>query len=273
MSLVPEGPLVLAGAGRMGGALLTRWLDHGLDPRAVFVQEPALALDVAQRLSQAGVRAEAALSDIGKTAAVIVLAVKPQALDGTLPAVARFAGAGTLVLSIAAGRTIASIEPFFPPGTAIVRAMPNTPASIGYGMTVCCPNRHADHARGLADRLMTVVGDVAWVADETLMDTVTAVSGSGPAYVFLLTECLAEAGQAAGLDKALARQLARKTVEGAAALMRQSDKSAKDLREDVTSPGGTTAAAVAVLTEAGALRTLMLDAVIAARDRGRELSK
>ena len=190
-----------------------------------------------------------------------------------LPPLAKLAGPDTLVLSIAAGRTSPGLRSILPSRPAIVRAMPNTPAAIGRGVTVASPTRASRRTqRALADTLLSAVGDVAWVEDEALLDAVTAVSGSGPAYVFLLAECLAEAGRAAGLDAVLAERLARATVTGSAALMEQSDSSAV-LRENVTSPGGTTAAALEILRAPDGLQELMTAAVAAAKKRGRDLAK
>jgi pyrroline-5-carboxylate reductase len=177
------------------------------------------------------------------------------------------------VLSIAAGRRIASFEKYLP-GGAVVRAMPNTPAAIGRGITAAVANRNVTPVqRALADDLLSAVGKVVWVDDESLLDAITAVSGSGPAYVFLLAECLAEAGRAAGLDARLAEELARATVSGSAALLEASDLSAAELRRNVTSPGGTTAAALEILGGEDGMQKLMTAAVAAATKRGRDLAK
>jgi pyrroline-5-carboxylate reductase len=203
---------------------------------------------------------------------VILLAVKPQIMDDVLPGLAKLAGPQTLIISIAAGRPIASFEKHLP-GGAIVRAMPNTPASIGRGITAAVANRNVTPVqRALADDMLSAVGKVVWVEDEQLLDAITAVSGSGPAYVFLLTECLAEAGRAAGLDARLADELARATVSGSAALLEASDLSAAELRRNVTSPGGTTAAALEILGGEEGMQKLMTAAVAAATKRGRELA-
>jgi pyrroline-5-carboxylate reductase len=198
--------------------------------------------------------------------------VKPQSMDGVLREVAPLAPVTTLVVSIAAGTTIATLDRGLGGGRAIVRAMPNTPAAIGRGMTVACPSARVTAAqRGLADLLLSAVGRVAWITDEILMDAVTAVSGSGPAYVFLLVECLAAAGVEAGLPTDLAMLLARETVAGAGALLGGSDLPPATLRQDVTSPGGTTAAALGVLMGENGLGALMQAAVAAAARRSREL--
>jgi pyrroline-5-carboxylate reductase len=275
MVLELPGPLLLVGAGKMGGALLEGWLARGLKPEQVLVQDPAPAEAIAALIkrhriafySPAHGRLEAAPS-------VIVVAVKPQIMDATFAPVGKIAGPGTLVLSIAAGRTIASFAGHLAPGAAIVRAMPNTPAAVGRAITVCVANGAVTPAqRRLCEELMSAVGDVAWVEDEGLMDAVTAVSGSGPAYVFLLAECLEKAGQAAGLDAALARRLAVATVAGAGELLRRSETDPSALRENVTSPGGTTAAALSILMGAGGLEELLKKAVAAGTGRSRELAK
>ncbi len=257
----------------MGGALLEGLIARGLDPRRVRVQDPSPPPEIAALLSKHGIAAEAAV-EFPEPPGVIIAAVKPQVMDAVFPPVARLAGSGTLTISIAAGRTLKSFETHLPEGAAVVRAMPNTPAAIGRGITVCAANAHvtADQ-RQLCSDLMAAVGEVAWVEAEQAMDAVTAVSGSGPAYVFLLAEALEKAAVAAGLDEALARQLARATVSGSGELLRQSALDASVLRQNVTSPGGTTAAALAVLMAEGGLEGLMRKAVLAGEGRSRELAK
>jgi pyrroline-5-carboxylate reductase len=265
--------LVLAGAGKMGGALLSGWLARGLDPSKVVVQDPSPPPEVKALLEANGIASRAALDDgISGPPAVLLLAVKPQAMDAVFPPLGKLAGPRTLVLSIAAGRKIEGFERHLAQGVAVVRAMPNTPAAIGRGMTVCVANAHVTaEQRALCDELLGAVGEVAWVDDEEQIDAVTAVSGSGPAYVFLLAECLAEAGVEVGLSQSLAKQLARATVSGAGELLRQSDLETAVLRQNVTSPGGTTAAALGVLMGEGGLSELMKKAVAAAAKRSREL--
>ncbi len=270
-----NGPVVLAGAGKMGAALLAGWLARGLDPKAILVQEPLLAGDAADLVRRYGLRSAPQFTALDTAPAVIIAAVKPQMLDAVLPALAKLAGPNTVVLSIAAGKSIASFERHLAPRTAVVRAMPNTPASIGRGITGAVGNAHLSaEQKALCHDLLGAVGEVVWIDDEVLIDAVTAVSGSGPAYVFLLTECLAEAGRAAGLDAALALQLARATVSGAGELLHQSNLDPATLRQNVTSPGGTTAAALGVLMrDDKGLQRLMTDAVLAAQKRGRELGQ
>jgi pyrroline-5-carboxylate reductase len=275
MSLKLKGSVVLAGAGKMGAALLAGWLERGLAPASIIIQEPNLggaALDLAE---QHRIKVVGSLGPLEEPPAVIVVAVKPQVMDDVFPTLAKAAGPETVVVSIAAGKTLASFERYLPKGAAVVRAMPNTPAAIGRGITGAVANAHSTAAqREICERLLGAVGEVVWVPDESLIDAVTAVSGSGPAYVFLLAEALAEAGVAAGLDEATAKQLARATVSGAGELLHQSESDAATLRQNVTSPGGTTAAALAVLTQEGSgLKELMTKAVLAAQKRGRELGR
>lgn len=275
MAFTFEGPLLLVGAGKMGGALLEGLIARGVAPERIRVQDPGPPPDVAALLGGHGLVAEAALADLATPPGVIVMAVKPQVMEQVFASVARLAGPRTLTLSIAAGRPIASFEAHLKPGAAVVRAMPNTPAAIGRGITVCVANAHVTaEQRALCESLLAAVGEVAWVADEGQMDAVTAVSGSGPAYVFLLAECLEKAAVAAGLAPDLARRLARATVAGSGELLARSHEDAAVLRRNVTSPGGTTAAALDVLMAEGqGLEILMRDAVKAAEKRSRELAK
>lgn len=272
MTLRLAGPLLLVGAGKMGGALLEGWLRQGLDPAAVFLQDPAPAPEVLSLAARHAIAASTA-PDLPAAPSVIVVAVKPDLVAKLLPEIEPMIEQGTVILSIAAGRKLESLARALPPGTAIVRAMPNTAAAVGSSMTVACANA-AVTAEQVAEctALLEAVGDVVWLDDENLLDAVTAVSGSGPAYVFLLAECLAEAGRAAGLDAALAQRLARATVVGAGALLAQSDLSPHELREKVTSPKGTTAAALEVLMGKDGVQELLKRAVAAAAKRSRELS-
>ena len=273
MSLSFDGPVLLAGAGKMGAAMLSGWLARGLDPKAILIQDPALQGEAAELAKRHGIRSAAQFSNLAHAPAVIIAAVKPQVMDQVFPPLAKLAGPNTVVLSIAAGRAIASFEKHLGAKAAVVRAMPNTPAAIGRGITGAVGNAHVTAAQKSAcDQLLGAVGEVVWVDDEALIDAVTAVSGSGPAYVFYLTECLAEAGCKAGLPVDLAMQLARATVAGSSELMHTSPLPAGTLRQNVTSPGGTTAAALGVLMrEKDGLKDLMRDAVLAAQKRGREL--
>ena len=265
-----SGRLVLLGAGKMGVAMLDGWLARGLDPRKLTVLEPQPVKSV-KALTRRGL----ALNPKGKAAAAsaIVIAVKPQSAPEALPALAPHIGKATLALSIMAGRTLDFLESALPRETAIVRAMPNTPAAIGRGITVACPNAKVSaRQRKLASDLLAAISTVEWVSDETLMDAVTAVSGSGPAYVFLLAEAMTQAGIAAGLPAPLAAKLARETVAGSGELLHRADLDAATLRQNVTSPGGTTAAALEVLMGPGGFDALLTKAIVAATKRGRELA-
>lgn len=275
MALQVKGPVILAGAGHMGAAMLAGWLTRGLDPRQVIIQDPVVRGAAALLQRTHGLRVESTIGKLDTAPAVIVVAVKPQMMDDVFPALAKLAGPTTVVLSIAAGKSIASFEKHLLAHAAVVRAMPNTPAAIGRGVTGAVGNLHMTASqKTLCDELLRAVGDVVWLKDESLIDAVTAVSGSGPAYVFLLTETLAEAGRAAGLDAETAMRLARATVAGAGELMHRSDVDPATLRENVTSPGGTTAAALAVLMRPNnGLQDVMIEAVLAAKQRGRELGR
>ena len=268
------GPnILLVGCGKMGGAMLTGWIDRKL-PGDVVVVEPAVAsaAPFKDRKNVYVTRSLEAVTEHFKPD-VVVFAVKPQSMDEVVPAYARFSRLHTAFLSIAAGKTIAYFQEKLGRQAAVVRAMPNTPAAIGRGMTVLCSNANIGPSQmALTQALMEAVGETAWVGDERLMDAVTAVSGSGPAYVFLLIECLTEAGIRAGLPKTLAQQCARATVSGAGELARLAREPADALRQNVTSPGGTTAAALAVLMSEDGLQQLMTRAVAAATERSRELA-
>ncbi len=264
------GPLLLVGCGRMGAALLRGWLARGLAPPQAWVIEPNPA--ALGELAGAGIRHRTELAAADLQPRAVVLAVKPQAMDAVLPACRRFVRPETLFLSIAAGKTIGYFERRLG-AAAIVRAMPNTPAAVGRGITVACANALADAAqRELASNLLAAVGEVAWVADEGLLDAVTAVSGGGPAYVFLFIECLAEAGAAAGLPPELAMRLARATVSGSGELARLSDAPAAELRANVASPGGTTVEALKILMAEDGMKPLLVKAIAAATRRSRELA-
>jgi pyrroline-5-carboxylate reductase len=265
-----SGTLVLVGAGKMGSALLEGWLRLGLAGRNVAVIEPTPSPDLSV-LETSGLVLNPDLRTL-REPAVIVLAVKPQIAVEAIAPLRALVGAATLVISIMAGRTLQFLSGALDGAGAVVRAMPNTPAAIGRGITVAVPLRASSAQRQLAERLLSATGAVEWVEDEVLMDAVTAVSGSGPAYVFLLAEVLAQAGIAAGLPKALAEKLARETVAGSGELLHRSQLDAAALRANVTSPGGTTAAALDVLMAENGLEGLMERAVAAATARSRKLA-
>jgi pyrroline-5-carboxylate reductase len=264
------GPLALVGAGKMGSAMLEGWLKLGLAPRNLAVLEPQPSPEVAA-LAAKGLRLNPPAGRIDNLAAA-VLAIKPQTAPDALPTVKSLLAPGTVVISIMAGRTLAFLERNLG-DAAIVRAMPNTPAAIGRGITVAVANKRVNAAqRALAHKLLAATGRVEWIEDERVIDAVTAVSGSGPAYVFLLAEALAKAGAAAGLPDELAATLARETVAGSGELLHRSPLAAEILRQNVTSPGGTTAAALDILMGRDGLEALMTKAVAAATKRSRELA-
>ena len=260
--------LVLLGCGKMGSALLAGWLAAGLPPSAIWVLEP----NPTDWLKSTGVHLN---KGVPPAPAVALLAVKPQMMGEALPALQALGNGTTLMVSIAAGTSIATFEAGFGAQTPIVRTMPNTPAMVGRGITGICANAHAGAAGlDLARTLMRAVGEVVDLEGEHQIDAVTAVSGSGPAYVFHLIEAMAAGGVAQGLSPDVAMKLARATVCGAGELAYRSSETAEQLRVNVTSPGGTTAAALAVLMnpETG-FPPVLASAIKAAADRGRELGK
>ncbi|MDE1172560.1 MAG: pyrroline-5-carboxylate reductase [Parvibaculaceae bacterium] len=275
MSLSLDRPLLLVGAGKMGSALLSGWLADGLSPGSVMVRDPSPSPDMKMLVAEAGIAINFPIEQIAaRNPSVVVVAVKPQMMASVLPELKPLAGPDTLFLSIAAGTTLDVFSGLLGPDARIVRSMPNTPASVGRGITVACAGpRVSDAQKALAEQLLGAVGEVGWVEDEALIDAVTAISGSGPAYVFYLVECLAAGGEALGLAPALAMQLARATVSGAGEMLHRSGEPAATLRKNVTSPGGTTAAALEVLMGEEAMASLLLRAVTAARDRSRDLAR
>lgn len=267
--------LLLVGCGKMGGALLAGWLDRGFDAAAITVVEPGES-SIADDHRRSGVRLVASAEEAAAASVphVVVFAVKPQAMDEIVPHYQRFVAGGPVFLSIAAGRTIASFETLLGSRAAVVRAMPNTPAAIRQGITAACANSAAgSDQRALCTELLEAVGEVVWIDDESRMDAVTALSGSGPAYVFLLAEAMAAAGRDAGLPADLAERLARATVTGAGGLLARSTEPAQVLRRNVTSPGGTTEAALEVLLAREGLAPLLAAAVRAATERSRALAR
>jgi pyrroline-5-carboxylate reductase len=266
-----NGTIVLVGAGKMGGAMLEAWLALGLSPKRVAVIEPQPTSELTA-LAARGLALNPPLTSV-RDASAIVLAVKPQVAPTVVPTLAPLLAPATAVLSIMAGRTLGFLAGALTQQTALVRAMPNTPAAIGRGITVAVPNAQvSQRQRELVHALLAATGMVEWVNDEALMDAVTAVSGSGPAYVFLLAEALSAAGAAAGLPPELAAKLARTTVSGSGELLNRSPLDPAILRQNVTSPGGTTAAALDVLMAGDGMRELMNRAVMAATRRSRELA-
>lgn len=272
--IVLPGPLLLVGCGKMGGALLRGWLARGVAGRQVFVVDPAPRdLDDVQAC---GVTIVTAIDQLPADLqpAIVLLAIKPQFMDAGLPAYRRLAKPGTVFLSIAAGKTVGYLKDKLGAGAAVVRAMPNTPAAVGRGMSVILQDPGIPAATlALCGQLLSAVGKVGWIEEEDQINAVTAVSGGGPAYVFLLIECLAEAGRAAGLPADLAMQLARETVVGSGELAHQSNEPATRLREAVMSPKGTTIEALAILMAPDGLQPLLTKAIAAATRRGREIAE
>lgn len=266
-----ESPLVLIGGGRMGSAMLSGWLAGGLSVSAVTVVEPFEGTQNALQEDHPGLRVVPGVEDVTGAPSVVVLAVKPQMMDDVMAVLGTWSDA--LYVSVAAGKTLSYFEAALGATSAIVRVMPNTPAAVGAGISVAVGNNNvsAGH-QALVTILLQSVGMVDWVDDEGLIDAVTAVSGSGPAYVFLLTDAMTAAGIKAGLLPELAARLARQTVIGSGTLMQKDEASATTLRENVTSPGGTTKAALDVLMDDDRLVKLMTEAIMAAKERSAELS-
>lgn len=272
MTIELTGTLVLVGAGKMGGAMLESWLKSGAEARRIVVLDPAPPPEVKALLDRHAIRLNPPVSAI-TDAAVVVVAVKPQVMEDVLPGIVSLGRSKPLILSIAAGKTIASFARHFGADAAIIRTIPNTPAAIGRGITAMAANPHVSPSQlQLARALLSAIGEVVTVADEALIDAVTAVSGSGPAYVFYLTEVLASAGEKVGLAPDLAMQLARATVSGAGELMRLSGQPAATLRQNVTSPKGTTHAALQILMAGDGMQPLFDKAIAAATKRSRELA-
>lgn len=269
-----QNPLVLVGCGHMGHAMAVGWLKAGLSPDAIWVVDPAADPHVLPEVKKSHFLTTLEHLDKSLSVRAIVLAVKPQIMDSVLPQITPIVRPETLVISIAAGVTLTQMRDGVVAEAVYVRAMPNTPAAVGAGITGLTAEETIDEEdKLLARELMTATGPTVWIANENQMNTVTAVSGSGPAYVFHLVECMAAAGAREGLPEDVAMQLARQTIIGAARLMDvEEDVSAADLRRRVTSPAGTTAAALDVLMHTGGLPDLMLKAVTAARKRGEELA-
>ncbi|EJC80488.1 pyrroline-5-carboxylate reductase [Rhizobium leguminosarum bv. trifolii WSM2297] len=264
-------PVVLIGAGNMGGAMLSGWLKSGVPGSAVIVVDPGPSPAMLATISEAGATHLVAIPADLK-ASVLFLAVKPQVMETVLPAVKSAVGAETVVVSVAAGKTLGFLEKHLGKA-AMVRAMPNTPAMVGRGVTGAFANAGVNsQQRERVHSLLSVSGPVEWVPAEADIDAVTALSGSGPAYVFYLVECMAEAGRKLGLQADLAMRLARETVAGAGELLHQSPDDASRLRQNVTSPGGTTAAALAVLMAENGMQPLFDAALAAARKRAEELA-
>jgi pyrroline-5-carboxylate reductase len=263
------GKVLLVGCGKMGGAILEGWLSHGHETSEVVVAEPVEAI----RPEKPGLRVVASSSAVSETPDMVVLAVKPQLMDSVLPDLKRFADQGAVFLSIAAGKTLRYFAHHLGAHAKVVRSMPNTPAAVRQGISVATAAPGVSEAeKKRCHDVLEAVGQVLWVEDEALMDPVTALSGSGPAYVFLLVEAMAAAGAKLGLSAEMAMQLARATVMGSGELLRQSLEPAAQLRVNVTSPGGTTAAALKVLMADDGIQQVFDKALAAAAHRSQELA-
>lgn len=272
MSIHLHGTLVLVGAGKMGGAMLQGWLKAGANPGRIAVLDPNPSDDVTGLVKAQGLRLNPPISSIND-AEILVIAVKPQVMEDVLPAIVPLGATRPLILSVAAGKTIASFERHFGARAAVIRTIPNTPAAVGRGITTMAANANVSSAQAeMARSLLAAIGEVVTVNDEALIDAATAVAGSGPAYVFLLTECLAQAGARMGLPADVATQLARATVAGSGELMRLSGIDAATLRQNVTSPKGTTYAALQILMAENGMQSLFDSAIEAATKRSRELA-
>ncbi len=272
MSIKLHGRLILVGCGKMGGAMLEGWLKAGVPAEKIIGLDPHPPQDIINLMAHHKFSLNPHVGEI-TDAEVVILAVKPQMMNEILPKLLPLMKSKPLVLSIAAGKTIGGFEKAFGAETAIIRAMPNTPAAIGRGITGMVGNAHVSSAQmNMAESLLASTGEVLRVKNEEAIDFVTAVSGSGPAYVFYLAECLAAAGESLGLPAAMAMKLARTTVSGSGELLHQSHQDAAILRQNVTSPNGTTYAALQVLMADDGLKPLMEKAVKAAANRAKELA-
>ncbi|MBL4784022.1 MAG: pyrroline-5-carboxylate reductase [Cohaesibacteraceae bacterium] len=264
--------LTLIGAGKMGGAMLAGWLERGLHPDNVTAIDPGLPDEMASMAKKHGFRFVSSADQSGITD-IVVVAVKPQILEKVLSGIRPVIGPDTTVVSVVAGKNIAVFQQILGENCAIVRTIPNTPSQVGRGMTAGFASSNVSgETRAIVEELLTVIGEFSWVENESLIDTATAVSGSGPAYVFYLAECLAKAGVEAGMTSQMAEKFARQTVAGAGELLYHSDIPAAQLRQNVTSPNGTTAEALAVLMADDGMLPLMTKAVAAAKRRSEELS-
>lgn len=274
MNLDLNAPILVIGGGKMGSALLQGWIEAGLNPKWVTVIEPnAERRNLLAPLGAVTTFENAEALPASFAPSVILIAIKPQNFAAVLPFYEKFAGQKPLIISIAAGRSIAGLGEYFGTEQAIVRAMPNTPAAIGQGISVLCANAHvSDAQRELATNLLAAVGEAVWIESEDLMHPVTALSGGGPAYVFLLVETLARAGANMGLPDDLAMRLARVTVQGAGQLLAASGQPASMLRAEVTSPGGTTQAALKAFMGDHGLQELCDRAIAGGDQRSRELA-
>ncbi|MEP3431031.1 MAG: pyrroline-5-carboxylate reductase [Roseibium sp.] len=272
MTFSKERPFLLVGAGKMGGAMLAGWMADGIDPSSIVVCDPKLSPDMESLLKQHGIRHVTSVPD-DLIASIILIAVKPQMMDAVLPGLKSAVQPDTLILSVAAGTPVSKFLSVFS-DIPVARCMPNTPAMVKRGITAVYPtDLVSEPQKQTIARLLSAVGKVVWLDEESQIDLVTGVSGSGPAYVFFLAEALSEAGKVAGLPEELAHELAVATVSGAGELMHQSGDHPSILRKNVTSPNGTTAAALDVLMHVDGLQPVMTEAVAAAVKRAKELAE
>jgi len=271
MTFSNERPFLLVGAGKMGGAMLSGWMAEGVDPSAIIVSDPGPPDEVREVLTKYGIKlVDRPPEDVQP--GLVMIAVKPQLMDVVLPGLKSVVASDTLVLSVAAGTPVSVFEGAFG-RVPIVRAMPNTPSMVKRGITAAFPTAAVSEAqKETVTQLLSSIGQVVWLESEEQVDFVTGVSGSGPAYVFWMAECLAKAGEDVGLPAGMARQLAIATVTGAGELMHQSDIDPSTLRQNVTSPNGTTAAALNLLMADDGLEPLLTAAVQAAVKRAGELA-
>ena len=271
MNFSKKRPFLLVGAGKMGGAMMSGWMAEGIDPSAIVVCDPRLSEEMGAQLNEYGIRHVTAVPE-DLVAGTILVAVKPQLMDQVLPGLKTAVGQDTLVMSVAAGTPVSKFRSAFG-DVAICRCMPNTPAMVKRGITAVFPtdNVTPDQKEDVT-KLLSAVGKVVWLDSEDQIDMVTGVSGSGPAYVFYLAEALSEAGKAAGLPEEIAHDLAVATISGAGELLHQSGEHPSVLRQNVTSPNGTTAAALDVLMHEEGLQPVMTEAVAAAIKRARQLA-
>jgi len=270
-----QGTILLVGCGKMGGALLDGWFKRGLSPVDAIVVEPAGRASVAACSDHRALTVLPHMKDVPGDFRpdVILFAIKPQVADQVVPSYRSFSSQRPVFLSVLAGKRTSYFQKHLGEEASVVRAMPNTPAAVGKAISVLYASSNVSEVQSrVCELLMSAVGQVTWIGDESQMDAVTAVSGSGPAYVFLLAECLRDAGIEAGLSADLAAQLARATVAGAGALLEAGTVDPGVLRKDVTSPGGTTAAALEVLMADDGMRSLLVRAVAAATKRSKDLA-
>ena len=270
-----KNPILLMGCGKMGSAMLAGWLEQGLDTGAIYIVDPFLEpiRNMFSKLKDNHLHESVKSLPAKISPSFIIMAVKPQMMDEALKALSIYDISKAVILSVAAGKTIHYFEDQLNIKQPIIRAMPNTPAAIGKGITVCTANKLvSDDQKNICTTLLETVSVVEWIDDESLMDAVTALSGSGPAYVFYMVEAMAAAGESIGLSEELSKKLARHTVSGAGALLEASDEEVSQLRINVTSPGGTTAAALDVLMSDEGIAKIMRRAMQDAKARSKELA-